>query len=330
MKSTENGQALSEFEVIAKYFSKPATNGVVGVGDDCGIFSVRPGFQLAVSTDTLIEGRHFYSDVDPKALGHKALAVNLSDLSAVGAIPKGCLLALSLPSINPRWLDDFSRGFYQLAQTSGCLLLGGDTTRSPKHIVLTVTVFGEVPIAQALLRSKAQPDDDLWVTGSLGAPFAALQVSEGHWQLEPALLKEAKQRLHWPEPPYQWAPELIGHAHAAIDISDGLIQDLNHILVASQCGAKVFCADIPQHPVLDKLSHEQKYQAILGGGDEFQLCFTAPKTSRAFILDSARKANVAVKRIGKITETPKLEVFDFSSRPFAADSTQVVGFDHFL
>lgn len=318
--------SLSEFDLIARYFSPPATSGVVGVGDDCGIFAVRPGFQLAVSTDTLIEDRHFFSDTDPAAIGHKALAVNLSDLAAVGAQPRACLLSLSLPYVDEAWLQAFSQGFLDLAKEADCLLIGGDTTRSDDTIIIGVTVLGEVPVAQALLRGRAQPDDDIWVTGALGAPYAALQLHQGQWSADESALTQAMPRLLRPQPPIHWAPQLLGHAHAAIDISDGLIQDLKHILTASQFGARINAAEIPQHPSLAYLSTEQKLEALLSGGDEFELCFTAPPAERAHILDSAAKAEVMVQRIGTITLDPELQIYDFDGRSLSNSPT---GYDHF-
>jgi len=323
-RSTPN--ALSEFELIAQYFSRPASEGVIGVGDDCGIFSVRPGFQLAVSTDTLIQGQHFFADTDPERLGHKALAVNLSDLAAVGAVPRACLLALALPTPDQQWLKSFSRGFHALAEATDCPLIGGDTTKNPSGVMMTVTVLGEVPVAQALLRNRARPEDDIWVTGHLGAPFLALQMISGHWPSEQQVLALARPRLEQPQPPVLWATELPGQAHAAIDISDGLVQDLTHILTASQCGARLYSRLLPQHPALKDQPRAHQYQALLAGGDEFELCFTAPKQARAFILDSARKAQVTVTRIGQITEDPGLSIFDFDDQPLEITTA---GFDHF-
>lgn len=325
MKDIEQ-HSFSEFDLISRFFTQPAEHGVVGVGDDCGIFSVQPGFQLAVSTDTLIEGRHFYADTDAADLGHKALAVNLSDLSAVGARPRGCLLALSVPTVDRHWLEQFSAGLLALAKASDCPLIGGDTTRSTEGISITMTVLGEVPIAQALLRSRALPGDDIWVTGALGAPFVALQMLAGTWTADEQVLSLALPRLQRPTPPYRWAPELIGHAHAAIDISDGLVQDLTHIVQASQCGAELFFAELPLHAALKDLSRDKQQQAALTGGDEFELCFTAPRDSRAYILDSARKNDVSVHRIGTITRGAEVIVHDADGRPLSAS---LKGFDHF-
>src|SRR5690625_589715 len=292
---------------------------------------VRPGFQLAVSTDTLIEGRHFFSDADPADIGHKALAVNLSDLAAAGAQLRACLLSLSLPHADESWLQAFSQGFLSLANESGCQLIGGDTTRSHDKIILGVTVLGEVPVSQALLRGRAQPDDDIWVTGQLGAPHTALQLRQGVWAADEALLAQTLPRLLRPQPPVHWAPELLGHAHAAIDISDGLIQDLQHILGRSEFGAQIECAKLPQHSVLQHLDEAQRYEALLAGGDEFELCFTASPKSRAYILDSAAKAEVAVHRVGKITLAPELQIYGFDGQRLVDEQRFISasGFDHF-
>lgn len=329
---TDSAQGpLSEFDIIARYFTPSVPAGMVGVGDDCAIIPVRPGYQLAVSTDTLIQERHFYGHTPADLVGHKALAVNLSDLAAMGARPRACLLSLSLPRVDEQWLQDFSVGFHQLCTDSGCVLIGGDTTRSNHGIIITVTVLGEVPVAQALLRNRAQPDDDIWLTGHLGAPYVALQLLGQHWPANPDLLKLALPRLQRPIPPYHWAPELLGHAHAAIDISDGLIQDLQHILGRSEFGAQIECAKLPQHSVLQHLDEAQRYEALLAGGDEFELCFTASPKSRAYILDSAAKAEVAVHRVGKITLAPELQIYGFDGQRLVDEQRFITasGFDHF-
>src|SRR5690606_18208601 len=213
---------------------RPAPAGYLGVGDDCALLPVEPGLRLATSTDLLVEGRHFFSDVDPRALGHKALAVNLSDLAAMGAQPLGCLLSLSLPHVDEAWLSAFSDGFYQLADRAQCPLIGGDTTRSPSGVVINVTVLGQVRPEHALLRSRAQVGDDVWVTGTLGAADIALRLLQGRLLADEALLAATRPALEWPQPPWQFAQALAGVAHAALDISDGLLQDLGHILTASR------------------------------------------------------------------------------------------------
>lgn len=319
--------ALNEFSLIKTYFNQAAPEGYLGVGDDCAVFSVRPGYQLAVSTDTLIEGHHFFSDTDPYQLGHKALAVNLSDLAAMGAQPKGCVLALAVPAIDDAWLQQFSAGFYALANQAHCPLIGGDTTRSSSDIMLTVTVFGEVPITQALRRDLARVDDEIWLTGTLGAPDLALQYLAGQLPLDAERLSLSRSLLEKPQPPFALAPHLLGHAHAGIDISDGLLQDLNHILQASHCGAELHWAQLPMHPSLQGLPPSQQHQSVLAGGDVFQLCFTAPSTERAYLLELAAQHQIQLTCIGRMTQTPQLVVLDAQQQSMALPAH--LGFDHF-
>lgn len=318
---------LNEFGLIHHFFNQTAPEGYIGVGDDCAVFSVRPGFQLAVSTDTLIEGRHFFSDTNPHSLGHKALAVSLSDLSAMGAKPTGCVLALAIPAINTDWLASFSSGFLDLAKQSACPLVGGDTTRNPHGIVLTVTVFGEVPIAHALRRDRAQPGDDIWVTGTLGGPDLALQYLSGSLAMDSQRLQQSRYALEHPTPPFQFAPDLLEHAHAAIDISDGLLQDLSHILQASHCGATLYWESLPVHEALEGLPVLFTQRAVLTGGDVFQLCFTAPPAARAYLFDTAAAHQVALHRVGSITADTSLTVLDKNHQPL--DLPVQGGFDHF-
>lgn len=315
-----------EFDLIARYFSRPAPDRFLGVGDDCALFPVAPGMQVAASTDLLIEGRHFFADVDPNALGHKALAVNLSDLAAMGARPLACLLSLSLPGVDADWLEAFSDGFYGLADASGCPLVGGDTTRSPGGIVISVTVFGQVQAGQALRRNAARVGDDIWITGTLGAADIALKLLLNALPVNPDLLAATRPFLERPRPPLDLAPNLAGLAHAALDISDGLVQDLGHILDASGCGAELDYAALPVDPALRGLPQSAQQAAVLGGGDVYQLCFTAAAARREQILALAQQSSVAVSRVGRITAGAGLRVR-------GADGQLIVplpgGFDHF-
>ncbi|TAL90084.1 MAG: thiamine-phosphate kinase [Candidimonas sp.] len=316
----------NEFDLIATYFSRPAPARFLGVGDDCALLPVAPGMQLATSTDLLIEGRHFFADVDPRALGHKALAVNLSDLAAMGAQPLACLLGLSIPRVEPAWLKAFSSGFYALADAAGCPLIGGDTTRSHSDVLISVTVFGQVDVRHALRRNAARAGDDVWVTGTLGAADIALRLMLKTLPPNPALLEAARPFLEWPAPPLEFGQKLAGVANAALDISDGLVQDLGHILKASGCGADLDYAALPADPVLRNLPQAIVQEAVLGGGDVYQLCFTALPARREQILALARQVKLEVSRIGYITVEPGLRVKDASGqliRPLP------VGFDHF-
>src|SRR5690606_10031715 len=261
----------SEFDLIARYFKRPAPSGLLGVGDDCALFPVPAGMQVATSTDLLIEGRHFFPDVDPQALGHKSLAVNLSDLAAMGARPLGCVLGLALPQASEPWVAAFARGFHALAEAHGCPLVGGDTTRSPRDLVISVTVFGAVAADRALRRDAAQAGDEIWVSGTLGAADVAYRLLDGQWPADAALLAATRQALEWPEPRVALGQALSGIARAAIDISDGLVQDLGHILSASAVGAQLHYDAMPVAAALQGLSPAAVLQAVLGGGDVYEL-----------------------------------------------------------
>jgi len=317
---------VNEFDLIRRYFSKPVPSGYLGAGDDCALVPVDPGKQLAVSTDLLIEGTHFLKDVDPSALGHKALAVNVSDLAAMGAQPLGCVLGLSLPQIDESWLEAFSHAFYRYAQASNCPLVGGDTTRSPDGIVISVTVFGQVEPGRALRRDAACPDDDIWVTGSLGAPDIALQMLLGQAPLQPQLLQATRHALERPDPPWRFAQRLPGIAHAALDISDGLLQDLNHILTASGCGAVLHYDALPVDAALASVDAAQVQRAVLAGGDVYQLCFTAPPENRQAVSSLADEFRLQATRVGTIVSTPGLRVLDTIGKVIPVSS---LGFDHF-
>ena len=315
-----------EFEVIARYFTPPMPNGVVGGGDDCAYFSVSPQHQLATSADLLLEGRHFFPDVDPYLLGRKSLAVNLSDLAAAGARPLGCLLSLGLPTVNHEWLAAFSRGFLELAAEHGCPLIGGDTTRSKADLTIGVTVFGEVPNGQAPLRSRAQAQDDIWLTGELGAADVALRYLSGEWSLDGARLAATRSALENPHPPVQFAQYARPYMHAAIDVSDGLAQDLTHILTASNCGAQLWYEALPIHAALLGLDASSQQAAVLAGGDMFQLCFTAPATHRDTLQKLAQAHGILLSRIGCITASSGLQILDAQKQPIALTR---LGFNHF-
>ncbi|MGE8545950.1 MAG: thiamine-phosphate kinase [Alcaligenes sp.] len=317
---------LNEFGLIKHYFNRPAPEGYLGVGDDCALFAPTPGWQLASSVDLLIEGQHFFPDVSPFLLGHKSLAVNLSDLGAMGARPRACLLALSLPSVQPDWLEAFSRGIFQLAEQAQCPLIGGDTTRSPQGVVISITVLGEVRPGQALLRSAARPGDDIWLTGTLGAADIALRLLQGRLPADPDRLAQCRPALEQPWPPYRLGHALCGLAHAAIDVSDGLVQDLGHIASASRCAAVLEWDALPLDPGLDGLPLALRREAALVGGDVFQLCFTSPAERRDEITALARREGVSVNRIGSMQAGHGVHLRDAQGlRPAPAQG----GFDHF-
>ena len=321
----------TEFDLIKRFFSRPVSAGLLGGGDDCALFGVTPGLKVATSTDLLLEGRHFFSDVDPRSLGHKALAVNLSDLAAIGARPLSCLLGLGLPAIDEAWVEQFAEGFYALVDQYGCALIGGDTTRSQQGITLSVTVFGEVEADLALRRNAALVGDDIWVSGVLGAADIACRMLAGEIPLDTDLLHATRRALEWPTPRIELGQQLRAHAHAAIDVSDGLLQDLGHILTASNVGAELYEQRLPIHPALTGLPKQMLLpgvlrRAVLAGGDVYELCFTAAPAQRAMLEKTGQTLGVALTCIGTIRKEPGLVVYDQGG---TAIPQLPSGFDHF-
>ena len=316
--------AIGEFDLIARWFTRPAGRAPLGVGDDCALLALAPGMQLATSCDLLVEGRHFLSTVAPGRLGHKALAVNLSDLAACGARPLAFTLALALPAIDERWLDGFARGLFALADAQGCELVGGDTTRGP--LAICITVYGEVPAGQALLRSGARPGDDLWVSGRLGDARLALEAFRGTVALPGADFEAVRPAMEQPEPRVALGLALRGVATSAIDISDGLLGDLGHVLRRSGAGAVVEADAVPRSAVLAAQPLAVQRECTLAGGDDYELLFSAPPERAHDVRAAAEAAGVAATRIGRIDAEPGLRLRDRAGAPVAAD---FVGFDHF-
>ncbi|RJG03864.1 thiamine-phosphate kinase [Noviherbaspirillum sedimenti] len=318
---------LSEFDLIARYFTRPLRPGsaaTLGVGDDCALLAPAAGMQLAISTDMLVEGRHFFAGADPALLGHKCLAVNLSDLAAMGARPLAFTLALALPAADEAWLAPFAQGMFALADLHGCELVGGDTTRGP--LTVSITVFGEVPKEQALRRSNARVGDDIWVSGTLGEARLALAALAGELALDAASLAAAAPCLHAPAPRVALGLALRGVASAAIDISDGLAGDLGHILKQSGVGAVVDIDGLPAGPTLALQPPALQRAYCIAGGDDYELCFTAAPERRADVLAAARASATPVSRIGVIEAAPGLRLVDAAGRPCQLPMTS---FDHF-
>ncbi len=318
---------MGEFDLIRRFFQRPVRRAALGVGDDCALLAPAPGMQLAVSSDMLVEGRHFFADVDPRLLGHKCLAVNLSDLAACGARPLAFTLALSLPRADAAWTEAFAGGLLALADAHGCELVGGDTTQGPLNIC--ITVFGEVPPGQALLRSGARAGDDIWVSGSLGDARLALEALLGHTTLPPGTLAAARQRLEAPTPRVALGQALRGIASSALDVSDGLLGDLGHILAQSRVGASLDTRLIT--PLLDAGRHtplaiDLLHQCTLSGGDDYELCFTAPADRRDAVQAAGRDSATRVTRIGCIEEQPGLRLIGPDGTAMAPRWTS---FDHF-
>ena len=323
---------MGEFDLIARYFTRPVRRAALGVGDDCALLSVTPGMQLAVSSDMLVEGRHFFADVDPAHLGHKALAVNLSDLAACGARPLAFTLALALPRVDAPWLQAFADGLLRLADAHQCELVGGDTTQGPLN--LCVTVFGEVPTGQALLRSGARVGDDIYVSGTPGEARLALDALRGRLALPPAALQQLRPRLEQPTPRVALGLALRGVASSAIDVSDGLLGDLGHILKASGVGACVdatvatnlLAASAQQAGSAADFDAQTLMQCALAGGDDYELVFTAPPAQQAAVQAAAQASSTRVTRIGRVAPAPGLRVVDGQGQPVAQ---HFASFDHF-
>lgn len=314
-----------EFDLIARHFTRATPGAVLGVGDDCALLAPTPGMQLAVSSDMLLEGRHFSPQDSPAGLGHKSLAVNLSDLAAMGATPRWATLAIALPEENDAWLTAFARGFFRMADQHGIELVGGDTTRGT--LTISITVMGEVPPGQALRRDGAQVGDDIWVSGVIGSAALALAYRQGRLFMEQIDAAKVLPALYLPMPRIELGIALRGLASSAIDISDGLLGDLGHILERSHVGATLEFAALPTLPVTQAYLHEAVARdCVLAGGDDYELCFTAPADKRNAVLAAAASAGVAVTRIGHIHAGPDLTVIDANGQPLPVDKT---GYDHF-
>jgi len=323
---------MSEFDLIRRYFTRSTPGAVLGVGDDAALLSMVSGTELAISTDMLVSGTHFFPDADPFFLGHKTLAVNLSDLAAMGAQPRWATLALSLPRADDRWLKEFSRGFFALADQHGVELIGGDTTRGPLN--LCVTIMGEIPCGAALQRSGARIGDDIWISGHLGDAALALAYMQSQVALTEADFARCAGALHQPVPRLALGLALRGVARSAIDISDGLIADLGHILDCSKVGAEIYFDALPVSELMRSLSPGSSakgrqstirqagcgvdtsaggsggrdsagerglfQRCVLAGGDDYELCFTAPASQRDQLGKISRRINLPLTRIGTI------------------------------
>ncbi|OYY61583.1 MAG: thiamine-phosphate kinase [Burkholderiales bacterium 28-67-8] len=323
--------SLGEFDLIARYFDRPVRRAALGIGDDCALLTPLPGMQLAVSCDMLVEGRHFLPTVDPERLGHKALAVNLSDLAACGAEPLAFTLALALPRADEAFLEGFSRGLLALADASGCELVGGDTTRGPLNIC--ISVFGQVPLpatgSGALLRSGARPGDDLYVSGTLGDARLALEVFRGTVSLDGASLDAVRKAMELPQPRIALGMALRGVASSAIDVSDGLLGDLAHVRQRSGVGAVVEVDKLPLSDVMRVQPLNLQRLCTLSGGDDYELLFTAPAEQAVAVAAAGDAAGVPVTRIGRIIERPdagRVQLIDAQGRSVQHDA---LSFDHF-
>lgn len=315
---------MNEFELIRQYFQRPAANTLLGVGDDAALVMPTAGKALAVSSDMLVSGRHFFADADPYWLGHKALAVNLSDMAAMGARPRWFLLSLALPEVDEGWLAGFSAGLLSLADAHDVALVGGDTTRGPLN--LSIQIIGEVAADKALRRDQALPGDDIWISGIVGEAALGLRHLQQQVHLPAALSPVALQRLHAPQPRVSLGLALAPYCRCAIDISDGLVADLSHICEQSGCGAQLSLAALPQSPLLQSVDADLRQQVMLAGGDDYELCFTARPEHAAHIALLSQQLALPLTRVGTIVAGSgvQLQQADGSllQRTFK-------GFDHF-
>ena len=316
--------SLGEFDLIARYFTRPVKRAHLGIGDDCALLRPADGMQLAISSDMLVDGRHFLSTVSPQRLGHKALAVNLSDLAACGATPLAFTLALALPRVDEVFLQGFSHGLFALADEHGCELIGGDTTQGPLNIC--ITALGEVPTGQALLRSGARAGDDVYVSGTVGDARLALEAFRGSVMLQGADFETVRLAMEQPQPRVALGVALRGVASSAIDVSDGLLGDLQHILRRSGVGAVVDVDAVPRSAVLGRQPQALQRVCALAGGDDYELVFTAAPRHASAVQAAAQQAGVQATRIGAIEAGAGLLLVDAQRRP--VDNT-FGAFDHF-
>jgi thiamine-monophosphate kinase len=332
---------LGEFDLIWRFFkagsesmAQTQTDQVLlGIGDDCALLQPDAAQTLAVTSDMLVEGRHFFAGANPEWLGHKALAVNLSDLAAMGAKPVGFTLALALPHADSSWLAQFSQGLFHLARQWQCPLIGGDTTQGP--LTICITALGHVPSGAAIRRSGAKVGDDIWVSGALGDARLALGALRNEWSLDPSGLEAVLPRMHEPEPRIALGLQLRGIASSALDVSDGLLGDLRHILKASQVNAEVLIDQLPTSRTLAEQTESLRRQCAANGGDDYELCFTAPINKRAEI-ESLSTVLLPLTRIGSIGSASNgaestLILRDANGKLLtAAESMQLMqSFDHF-
>lgn len=309
----------SEFELIARYFTRRTSHTVLGVGDDGALIAPTPGQELVVSTDLLVEATHFLADTDAEALGWKTLAVNISDMAAMGAQPRWATLAAVLPAPTPEWLEAFARGFFACAETYDIDLIGGDTTRGPR--AFCVTIFGELPAGQALRRSGAKVGDSIWVSGRPGRAALGLAHLQGRTVLSEPQLGECLAALHRPQPRVALGLALRGIASAAIDVSDGLLADLGHILEQSAVAARLRIPDLPAAGL--------ERDCLLAGGDDYELLFTAAPAADQDIMAQAATLNLPLVRIGAIVAGPSgdLVLHDGDGSDITPASR---GYDHFI
>lgn len=316
----------SEFALIRRHFTRPARHTDLAVGDDAALIRPSAGMQLAISTDMLVAGTHFFADTDPEDLGWKTLAVNVSDLAAMGAAPRWVVLAASLPAADEAWIAAFARGFFACSEAFGIDVIGGDTTRGPLN--LCPTIFGEVPVGQAITRAGARPGDDLWISGAPGRAALGLAQLRGEATLAGADRAGCLAALHRPQPRVALGLALRGLASSLLDVSDGLLGDLGHILEQSAVGAVISAGALPLAPLEAACGDAAlAFRACTAGGDDYELLFTAPAALRSAVAQAAQACGTAVTRIGRIEAEPGLRLVDAQGQ--ALDAQRYASFDHF-
>jgi thiamine-monophosphate kinase len=333
--------SLGEFDLIQRFFQTQSELMLannpgsikLGIGDDCALLKTDAAEELAITSDMLVSGRHFFADANPEWLGWKALAVNLSDLSAMGARPLGFTLALALPEANSVWLEAFSKGLFAIANQFACPLIGGDTTAGPLNIC--ITAFGSIPRDKAIRRSGALAGDDIWVSGVVGDARLALAALRHEIELGGGDFEAIAVRMHQPTPRVQLGIALRGIANSALDVSDGLLGDLRHILSQSNKDAEIFLEQIPKSTTLRKQSSAIQNQYAANGGDDYELCFTAASSARDTITKISGDLNLTLTQIGSIKSmqhlAPEIYIVDKNGKKL---NTQQAGlllksFDHF-
>jgi thiamine-monophosphate kinase len=319
---------MAEFELIEQHFTRPIRHTNLGIGDDAALISVAEGMELAISADMLVSGIHFFADADPYQLGWKSLAVNISDMAAIGAIPKWATLALALPQQDDIWLSQFSQGFFACANNFNIDLIGGDTTRTHREsLTISVQIMGEVPKGEAIKRCGAKAGDDIWVSGALGTAAAALQHLLEIQIIPAEALNEHLDALHMPQPRVDLGIALRRLANSCLDISDGLLGDLQHILKACHLGAQIQLSAIPTSEFIAQHLDDIAFQRyVLAGGDDYELCFTASESKSDEILALSRQLNLPLTKIGKITFDKSLVVLDALQQAITLDK---LGYNHF-
>ncbi|MDR1647030.1 MAG: thiamine-phosphate kinase [Zoogloeaceae bacterium] len=321
--------ALSpEFSLIDRYFTRPARSATLGVGDDSALLRPTPGMELAVTSDLLVSGTHFLPDTHPERLGWKTLAVNLSDLAAMGAKPRWVTLALSLPAVDEVWLAAFAQGFFACADAFGVELVGGDTTRGA--LTLCVTALGEVPRGEALRRDGARAGDDVWISGTVGLAALGLRHLLGHPGLPASLAQRCVAHLECPQPRVELGLALRGIATAALDISDGLLADLGHLARRSGLAARLERDSLPvlSAEVAGDLA-EAALNAFLSGGDDYELCFSAPAERRADVAQIAAHLDLPLWRIGAMQTGVPGSVAVTTREGLPLPLPTQAGYDHF-